>query len=95
MLFREIGRYLASTPFLPSALAVQVAIGGGNPELALLICIGERRGGLVVGGSRVDVADSGLTLPIDTSGADLIIMRVDRARDVTIPEREGVETLAL
>src|ERR1700733_7820651 len=48
MLFREIGRYLASGPFLGSALGARVAAAGGEKELVGRICSGRCRVGVLV-----------------------------------------------
>ena len=51
LLFREIGRSLASGPFLATVLAARVAVFGGRNDLAASIIGGRQRVGLALGGS--------------------------------------------
>lgn len=98
MLFREIGRYLASGPFLGSALGARVAAVGGEKELAGRICSGRCRVGLLVRSSGVDVRDGDLALRISPGGASLVKPHVKAQREsidpgVAVAEVEGSDEL--
>jgi alkylation response protein AidB-like acyl-CoA dehydrogenase len=72
MVFRELGRFATPGPYLPSALAVRVAVSAGRLALAERISTGVLRVGLVTGDLAVDVRPGDLALRMDDSGAELL-----------------------
>jgi alkylation response protein AidB-like acyl-CoA dehydrogenase len=82
VLFREIGRSLASGPFLAAVLAARVASFAGRPELTAEI-VGGRKVGLMVPGRSTVLEGSeisGEVQVLDGVGADLVLLALpDRA----------------
>jgi alkylation response protein AidB-like acyl-CoA dehydrogenase len=77
LLFREIGRSLASGPFLPTAVAARVAAFGGRPELVGDILAGAPVG-LAVLGRGAELGGDGTLRGdvelVDAVGADLVLV---------------------
>ncbi len=80
LLFREIGRSLATGPFLSSVLAARVAGFGGDLELAANIVGGSRRVGMAIALSPELIGSDGLItgdlqlLDTDTSDSALVLI---------------------
>ena len=80
LLFREVGRSLASGPHLATVLGARVAAFGGRADLAEAIVGGARVGMIVPGrgadvdGDRDDDAISGELLLLDAVGADHVLL---------------------
>jgi alkylation response protein AidB-like acyl-CoA dehydrogenase len=81
LLLREIGRSLASGPFLSTALAARVAIFAGRHDLAEAIVAGGERVGLMIDGSaaagragdrQLLDAEGSLVLVLDDVSASLV-----------------------
>jgi alkylation response protein AidB-like acyl-CoA dehydrogenase len=68
LLFREIGRSLASGPFLATVLGARVASFGGDPELSAAIAAGAK-----VGLALPDRDESRVRL-LDTVGAEWVLL---------------------
>lgn len=76
LLFREIGRSLASGPFLSSVLAARVAAFGGRTDLADEIVGGRPVGSAIAGG--IDLLASGVL------DGDLLLVDVDAASGLVL-----------
>jgi alkylation response protein AidB-like acyl-CoA dehydrogenase len=88
MLFRELGRHLATGPFLSSVLGLRVVARSGEKELAAAIAEGRRRVGISAGGLAVNLRAGDLLLEIDEMGASVFdVAAVDPAAgvDPTVP----------
>lgn len=75
LLFREIGRSLASGPFLSTVLAARVASFGGLPDLAAQIVGGAKVGLAIPEGAAAGHRDTvhGALQLLDAVGADLVV----------------------
>jgi alkylation response protein AidB-like acyl-CoA dehydrogenase len=71
VMFRELGRYLAPGPFLPTVAAGWVAAGLGRTDLAGELFAGRLRVGLGVGGYLLDARSGGLVAVVDEQGISL------------------------
>lgn len=98
LVFREIGRALASGPFLSTTLAARVAAFGGDAELAGAVAGGQQVGLALLGaGASIDPAsgavDGELQL-VDAVEADLVLVAgPDVASLVAVGDLEGVASV--
>jgi alkylation response protein AidB-like acyl-CoA dehydrogenase len=98
LVFREIGRALASGPFLSTTLAARVAAFGGDAELAAAVAAGQQIAlGLLGADASIDLAsgavDGDLQL-VDAAEADLVLVPgPDVTSVVAVGDLEGVASV--
>ena len=98
LVFREIGRALASGPFLSTTLAARVAAFGGDAELAAAAARGQRVAlGLLGADASIDSASGAIdgdVQLVDAVDADLVLVAgPDVASLVAVGDLEGVESV--
>jgi alkylation response protein AidB-like acyl-CoA dehydrogenase len=71
LLFRELGRFLAPGPFLPTVAAGWVAAGAGRDDLAAELFAGRTRAGLLVGDRLLGGETGGAVLVPGEAGFEL------------------------
>ena len=98
LVFREIGRALASGPFLSTTLAARVAAFGGDAELAAAAARGQRVAlGLLGADASIDSASGAIdgdVQLVDAVDADLVLVAgPDVASLVAVGDLEGVASV--